>query len=103
MSNGWFNIPWFLYGIGCMVVAVIYMLVPVSPYQGFNWSIRSWSNLILRWLHPIVWIILLSACTWLQITGDAGMANAKKIALGGLGCYIIYLAVFIWQKGKGNS
>lgn len=29
--------------------------------------------------------------------------QCKKIALGGLGCYIIYLAVFIWQKGKGNS
>lgn len=102
MNNGWYNIPWYVYAIGCAIIAILYLIIPVAPYKNYLWDGRSLMQVILRWFHSIVWILLAAACLYLQVNGEAGMEIAKQIALVGLGCYLIYLAVFVRSKQKNK-
>lgn len=103
MNNGWFNIPWFYYGIACVLIASAYLIFPVAPHKDFRWnSLPIWKYFVLRWLHSMVWILLFLAGMYLQVNGLNGEVNAKLIALAGFFCYVIYLLVFIWAKRKAN-
>ena len=98
MNNGWFNIPWYIYGIVCALIAIIYFIIPLAPSKNFMWEqLPAWNYFVLRWLHSIVWIFLLIACIYLQVTGIKGEKEAKLIALSGLSCYVIYIIVFIFS------
>lgn len=99
MNKGWFNIPWFVCGILCALVAIIYFIIPLAPYKNFTWTgLPAWNYFVLRWLHSIVWILLLIACIYMQVKDKKGGKEAKLIALGGLSCYVIYITVYILSK-----
>lgn len=99
MNDGWLGIPWFVYGIGCALVAITYLVVPVAPYKNFPWGkLSTWSYFVLRWLHSIVWIFLLTACAYIQIIGNKGKDEAKLIAFVGLAIYIVYLAFLLKRR-----
>lgn len=103
MRLGWFGIPWYGYAIGCLVVAISYMIFILEPTKGYNWSAQPvWRFIILKWFHSLVWVLLATACLLMQWKGEQGTTLAKSISLMSLLIYLLYLLFFFIEKGKST-
>lgn len=104
MRLGWFGVPWYAYAIGCLLVAVSYIIFTIEPTKGYNWTAKPvWRFVILRWFHSLVWVLLATACLTMQRKGEQGIIWAKSISFIGLLIYLLYLLFFFIEKDKSTS
>lgn len=109
MRLGWFGIPsfgipWFGYVMGCLMVAMGYMLFIIEHTKGYNWTAQPvWRFIILRWFHSLVWLLLATACLIMQWKGEQGTIWAKAISLTGLVIYLLYMLFLVIEKGKSST
>ena len=104
MQVGWFGIPWYVYGAGCLLVALGYGFFVIDPARGYNWANQPlWRLLILRWFHSLVWVLLGLACLVMQLTGGQATTWAKGLGVAGLLVYMLYMPFFFLEKGKSPS
>lgn len=89
MIRGFLNLPWFLWAVLALIVAVIYSFIWPQKAAVMATGFRFF---ILRWGHTLTWI-LLAINFFLRgfSTSLNGMANA--IALVGALTYVLFIAM----------
>jgi len=93
MNTPFLGVPWFVWGLLCLVVAVIFTVIwPRGKRPG---KARALQSLILRWFHALVWV-LLAVSFFLrdrEVLGGSGTANV--LALLALGVYLIFMGTLL--------
>lgn len=90
-----FGIPWFIAGIGSIVVAVIYSFIWPKELAV---NIPFWKFIVLRWFHTVVWVFLALSC-FIRYTSLAQKEMyAQGLAYVGLAAYIIFIITFLFSK-----
>jgi hypothetical protein len=85
-----FGIPMAIWGVVCLVIAVVYFLV--WPKQVSGSPRPAWAHLVLRYLHSFVWLLLAATC----FLGGAGAATAAQfLALLAGVCYAVFIVVYL--------
>lgn len=101
MRVGWFGIPWYVYALICLLVAIGYSIYPIQPVKGYDWSAQpTWRFIVLRWSHSLVWIFLCAGCLLMHIRGEQALNWAKSVSLLALMLYLIYLMCFLLEMSK---
>lgn len=97
MSEGFLNIPWVVWGIISLIIAVIFVIfVPNSEQIQTTTGVHFF---ILRWFHSLCWI-LIAINFFLRIIDNetvTGIANMSGAA-GGI-VYLIFLVNYIQISG----
>ena len=89
MATGPLGISWWVYGVGALALALVWVFVwPADRATGDMSTLRYF---FLRWGHALVWL-LLSASFFLRGFAPNAGAAANFIALAALGVYIGFLA-----------
>jgi hypothetical protein len=83
-----FGLPWYIWGLLCLVVAVVYLVAWPRPSRKSSAPARPpWRQFVLRWFHSLVWLLLALAC----------FVQAGQIAGGGaVGGTLAVLAVVFY-------
>ena len=93
MNTPFLGVPWFVWGLLSLVVAVIFTVI--WPHRKRPGKTRPLRYLILRWFHAFVWV-LLAVSFFLrdgQVLGGSGTANV--LALLALFVYLIFLGTLL--------
>ena len=91
-GSGPLNIPWWVYGLGAMLIALVWVFV--WPAERATGELSSLRYFFLRWGHALVWLLLAVSFFLRGFLPDASAA-ANLIALAALGVYIGFLAALI--------
>lgn len=85
VDRPWGGVPWWVWGVGCLGVAVVYAVLdaPVVPGEGFLGGLA-------RWGHTACWVLLAASffCRW-----GAPRAWVNGLAAAGGLVYLGFLAV----------
>ena len=93
------DIPLSLWGVVCFVVAVVYYYV--WPKPGPKTKPRPmWMHLILRWLHPIVWVLLGFVAALIYI---GQMSIAEPLAYLALALYLTFMIVMLVDRLRSRK
>src|SRR5437879_3935157 len=87
------SIPWFVWGMPALAVATVFVFVwPKSKSSG---GARGLRYLVLRWFHPLVWVLI--ALSFFLRGGEVlgGAAAANVLALLALGAYLVFMAALL--------
>ncbi len=89
MQEKFLGVPWLIWAIVAIVVVALYAFV--IPNSKITPSTTGIQLLILRWFHPLVWVLL--AMMFLMrsklVPGSTTLANS--IGLAGLMVYITFM------------
>ena len=93
------RVPWYAWGIACLVIAVIYVFyVPLpSPTYDLRNQVR-WKFVVIRWFHPLVWVLLAAACLVMQSGADYAKPLARGLAFSGLAAYLVFIVTLLIEK-----
>ncbi len=71
-----FGVPFTAWGVVCVAVAGVFVFL----YPRYDWKKPPAKTrlLVLRWFHPLVWLLLAGAC-FLYDAGQSGYANFVAI------------------------
>lgn len=96
------DIPLSLWGVLCFAIAVVYYYV--WPKPGPKTKHRPlWMHLILRWAHPIVWVML-GFVAALVYMGQMSLAEPLAyIALVLYATFMIVMFIDRWRSRKKPS
>ena len=92
-----------MWGIACLVIAVIYIFYVPLPSPSYD--LRSqvwWKFAVIRWFHPLVWVLLAAACFMMQASVDHAKPWAKGLAFSGLVTYVVYIFTLLTEKQGVN-
>lgn len=92
------GISFYLWGGIALAVAVLNYFFWPKPLAGRERE--PWAHFILRWFHPLVWL-LLAAAGLLFGLGKNGPGNL--LALMALGLYAVFMVTLIWDRRKKTS
>jgi hypothetical protein len=98
MSTAFFGIPWSFWGSLCVVVAAIYTVVWPRPKAAVTPARSLWRHVILRWFHPLVWVLLALSCFIRPSQWLGGSATANGLALLALLVYGIFLVTVLSDR-----
>lgn len=94
LTNTVWSIPYLLLGIVCLGVATVYTFVWPKPKAG---KIRpAWRQVVLRWFHSLVWVLLAAACFFWTASLDSTLA--PFLARLALLTYIIFLVTITIER-----
>ncbi len=88
MATGPLGIPWWAYGAGALLLALVWVFVWPADRAGADVSAVRY--FFLRWGHALVWLLLAISFFVRGVAPDASPA-ANLIALAALGVYIGFL------------
>jgi hypothetical protein len=97
------GVPLLIWGCLCLLVAGIYLIYcPGFRGAGRPGAGRAWRRVVLRWFHPLVWLLLgLSCFIWGgYIAGGAAVANI--LAVASLVIYVIFMLTFVRERRPRN-
>lgn len=91
MQEKFLGVPWLIWAVVALVVAALYAFV--IPNSKITPATNGLQLVILRWFHPLVWVLL--AMMFLMrsklVPGSTTLANS--IGLVGLAVYITFMIV----------
>lgn len=95
MKTKLLNVPLPLWGILCLILAMVWVVVWPREKAAATDEVR---YLILRWFHALTWLLLaiaafLAAYNWL-----GGAATARVVALLSLVAYLLFLGTFVMAR-----
>lgn len=89
MESRFFGLPFVVWGVVCLVVAVVFVFVwphdRVADAAGLRY-------VVVRWGHTLVWLLLAASCFVRAVLGAAGAGLANNVAFGALLVYLAFLA-----------
>ena len=99
MNTPLLGVPWPIWGIVCLVLGTVYLVIWPRPRTTARPVRRpAWRHFILRWFHALVWLLLALACFiqagWLP----GGPIIATAIALLSLPAYAIFVATLLLER-----
>jgi drug/metabolite transporter (DMT)-like permease len=99
MTGTFLGVPWLVWGGVCLVIAAIYVVVwPRPKTSGLGTSRPAWRHLVLRWFHPLVWVLLAISCFIRPIVGRDDSSLANGIALLALVVYAIFMGTLALDR-----
>ena len=100
MDNTLFGIPLSIWGLVCLGIAAVYFVIWPKPNPKRTRLRQSWPQIVLRYFHALVWVLLALACF---IVGfDMGLL-AWSVAMGGFAVYIYFMVVFVKDRNIENA
>lgn len=94
MANGFLGIPFLVWGIVCLGIAVVYFFAWPKPKAG-DPPRSIWAQFVLRWFHPLVWIVLAVVCFLLA----SGISNlVEPLALAALLMYAVFVITLARER-----
>ena len=97
------RVPWYAWGIACLVIAITYVFYVPLPSPSYD--LRSqvwWKFVVIRWFHPLVWVLLAAACFVMQSSAGYAKPLAKGLAFSGLVAYVVYIFTLLIEKQDVN-
>jgi hypothetical protein len=93
MNTPFLGVPWFVWGLLCLAVAVIFTVI--WPGGRSPSSLPGLQYIILRWFHALVWILL--AVSFFLRGGMilGGPSTANVLALLALVVYLIFMGTVL--------
>jgi hypothetical protein len=89
------GIPWFVWGIACLVIAAIYLVIwPRSRGKAVQ-PRPLWRRVVLRWFHALVWVLLAASCFVLELQVPGTVAAGSALALLAGLMYLIFLGAMV--------
>ena len=89
MIKGWFNLPWFLWAVLAIVLAVVWVYVgphtKLTPIPGFRYF-------VIRWGHSLTWF-LLAISFFLRGMGPELNGGASFFAFTGGLIYLLFIVM----------
>ncbi len=99
MHTTFLGLPWAIWGLLCLAVAAVYMIVWPGWRAGSAVRPRpAWRYVVLRWFHALVWILLAWSCFTRANYLPGGAAVANGVALLALPLYLIYVAALLAER-----
>lgn len=95
MGTRFLGVPTVLWGVLCLVLAVVWVVIwpsdlPVSP-TGVRY-------LIVRWFHSLVWLLLAVAAFVAAFDVLGGASTARRVALTSLALYLLFLGAVVTAR-----
>ena len=88
-----FGIPWTVVAVIALAVAVAYVVIDTgSGATGFRW-------IILRWFHPICWLLLAAAALSKARVTPIPIEWAGTLGALGGAAYLVF-AIFWFTRGR---
>jgi hypothetical protein len=98
-TNTLLGIPYFFLGILCLGVATVYIFIRPKPKP--EQTRPMWQQVVLRWFHSLVWVLLAAACfLW---TGNMDSTLAPFLGRLALFVYLIFLATVARERRTRSS
>jgi hypothetical protein len=91
MSNGFLNVPWFVWGGVAALISLVWLFWPGVSAIKTSSGLR---YIILRWFHGFTWLLL--ALSFFVRSSNAGLAN--QIALAGLAAYLLFIGAVLTRS-----
>lgn len=87
-----FGVPWSLLVVFALAVAAVYLVVDMGAGStGMRW-------VIVRWLHPVVWVLLaLAALAMTKLTPLPAVWAGPIGAIGGV-AYLVFIAATFFGR-----
>ena len=99
MNSTFLGLPWSLWGVVCLLVAGMYLIVwpgrkprPIAPPRPL------WRHVILRWFHALVWVLLALSCFVRANQLPGGPATADVMALVALVLYVAFVSTVVIER-----
>jgi hypothetical protein len=89
------GLPVEIWAVLCLALAVMYFSFWPRPPRTATTPRTAWQQLVLRWFHTLVWLLLALAALALKYVG---VTVAQVLGLLGLVSYFIFMAVFVREK-----
>ncbi len=100
MNSTFLGLPWSLWGVLCLLVAGVYLIVwpgrkprPMAPPRPL------WRHVILRWFHALVWVLLALSCFLRANQFPRGLATADVTASVALLLYVVFASTLVIERG----
>jgi hypothetical protein len=94
--SAFLGLPLPIWGEICLTVAIIYLFIWPKPRKG-DAPRPPWLQLILRWAHPLVWVMLAGVCFVLP-GGNQGLAQV--LALLALLTYAVFMSTLLYERRR---
>ncbi|MEO8426414.1 MAG: hypothetical protein ABI651_04800 [Verrucomicrobiota bacterium] len=95
MSNLLATIPFPIWGAVSLVVAAVYSFwAPGLSAKAVVASLSLWQYFILRWFHPLVWVVLAASFFFRGSSLAHRRYVANVLALIALALYVMFLLTF---------
>ncbi|MDX1995066.1 MAG: hypothetical protein SF029_21980 [bacterium] len=92
MNTGFLNISWWVWGIGALLIAVVFaVFVPMADRVNAAVGMQFF---IARWFHSLVWLLLAASFFMRAVGGNLTNWANPVAALGGV-TYLIFLVTLI--------
>ncbi|MBP1467128.1 hypothetical protein EYB53_015550 [Candidatus Chloroploca sp. M-50] len=86
MERGWFNLPFVVWAMMCLAVALLYVFIWPRDRVADAAPLRFF---LVRWSHSLAWVLLSAMCL-MKATGNATLAGWGNVV--GLLALPVYLA-----------
>src|SRR5262245_19193481 len=95
-ATAFLGLPWYIWGLLCLGVAAVYLVIwPRPPRKGNVPARPRWRQIVLRWFHSLVWLLLASAC-FVQAIHFAGSATiGPALALLAALTYVAFIGALV--------
>ncbi len=94
MNNSFLGIPLTIVSLVCFGIAVAYYFIWPKPKAGQTRTPTQ--QVILRYAHSLVWVLLAVACLIWAVDSQSGFAII--LALAALGTYVLFMTTFITSQ-----
>ena len=95
MDNTLLGLPVEVWAIVCFAIAGVYVVFWPRPPRTATTPRTLWQQLVLRWLHAVIWLCLGLAALALKYVG---ITAAQILGLLGLIGYFTFMTVFFREK-----
>lgn len=85
------------WGIVCLVIAVLYFFAWPRPRE--DTPRPRWAAIVLRFFHPLVWLLLALTCF---LWGAFGPVPARPFAALAVVCYVVFMVAFMKYGSRGR-
>lgn len=93
MGTTLWGLPMYLFGFFCLFLTLSYAVQWPKAEKGRERP--SWLHVIIRWGHPLVWLLLAAACfLWYWRFVSLG----TQVAINAMLLYFVFIAAFVYDK-----
>ena len=98
MTPGLFDLPWVVWAVLAFVVAAVFVFV--APGSASSTGLR---YLVLRWFHPLTWILLGSSALIRGFVTGSARSAADPVAQLALVIYLVFLFTFVATRRRHRA
>jgi hypothetical protein len=98
MTRGILGVPWVVWAVVTFAVAAVFTVV--APGSAGTTGLR---YIVLRWFHPLAWVLLGSSALILGLVTGGARAAAEPVAQIALVVYLAFLLTFVVARRRNRA